>query len=418
MHWLLIGYMFLFIHRPFEFYPTLGDMHVERIYIGIVFIAWLFQPKKWLPNAQHIAYAGFAFGVGLCWAMSPFMEEGSQVVEDWFKILVFYVLFVTSINDVKKLRLMAIGFVVVMGVYMTHSFKEYLSGRYTYRMGIARMVGIDTSQGDPNSFGASIVFALPFAALVWKQWSSRFIKLCVILYVCLSSGCILLTGSRSSLLGLVLWGAIIICRSRRRWYGFALALIGCPILFLNLPDDLQTRFETIVNPEVGPANAKVSGEGRLEGLATGYELWMSMPATGCGPGAWRPTTHSKIESHNLYGQTMGEMGTIGVVGFGSILICYAVNLYRMKRYQRLHPEHWNDFVYDLAGAVGMGIFLMLFEGNFGHNLFRHNWLWYGGFLIIARHCVESNPVPVVTVYSTRVTVSGAFARGSPSPRIA
>ena len=26
-------------------------------------------------------------------------------------------------------------------------------------------------------------------------------------------------------------------------------------------------------------------------------------------------------------------------------------------------------------------------GNFGHNLFRHNWLWFGGFLIIARHVV-------------------------------
>jgi hypothetical protein len=25
-------------------------------------------------------------------------------------------------------------------------------------------------------------------------------------------------------------------------------------------------------------------------------------------------------------------------------------------------------------------------GNFGHNLFRFTWLWYGGFLIIARHC--------------------------------
>ena len=31
---------------------------------------------------------------------------------------------------------------------------------------------------------------------------------------------------------------------------------------------------------------------------------------------------------------------------------------------------------------------LLFEGNFGHNLFRYSWLWYGGFLIITRHCVE------------------------------
>jgi hypothetical protein len=27
-------------------------------------------------------------------------------------------------------------------------------------------------------------------------------------------------------------------------------------------------------------------------------------------------------------------------------------------------------------------------GMFGHNLFRFTWLWYGGFLIIANHCVN------------------------------
>ena len=33
MRWLLIGYMFLFIDRPFEVWPWLGDLHVERIYM-------------------------------------------------------------------------------------------------------------------------------------------------------------------------------------------------------------------------------------------------------------------------------------------------------------------------------------------------------------------------------------------------
>ena len=35
-------------------------------------------------------------------------------------------------------------------------------------MGIARMIGVDTTLGDPNSFGASIVFALPIVVAVWK----------------------------------------------------------------------------------------------------------------------------------------------------------------------------------------------------------------------------------------------------------
>ena len=41
-----------------------------------------------------------------------------------------------------------------------------------------------------------------------------------------------------------------------------------------------------------------------------------------------------------------------------------------------------------SGAATTGVFLLLFMGNFGHNLFRFSWVWYGGFLIIARHCIH------------------------------
>jgi hypothetical protein len=37
--------------------------------------------------------------------------------------------------------------------------------------------------------------------------------------------------------------------------------------------------------------------------------------------------------------------------------------------------------------VALSVVLLLFEGNFSHNLFRYGWLWYGGFLISARSCI-------------------------------
>ena len=64
-----------------------------------------------------------------------------------------------------------------------------------------------------------------------------------------------------------------------------------------------------------------------------------------------------------------------------------MNLRFVKRIRREVPEWRNDLVCTLPGAIGVAVFLLLFMGNFGHNLFRFTWLWYGGFLIIARHCV-------------------------------
>jgi succinate dehydrogenase hydrophobic anchor subunit len=390
MQYLLIGYMFLFIDRPFEVWPWLGELHIERIYMLFTLAAWTVYPnKRWLSNMQHAAYVAFALAVAACWLMSPFADHGQPVVEDWFKILVFYFLLVTTIHDEEGLKQIVLGFIAVMGLYLLHSFREYLGGRYKFRMGIPRMVGVDDTLGDPNSFGASIVFALPIVACIWRARIGGALGRWVLLgYVGLSSLCILLTGSRSSLLGLLVWFFLIIWGTRYRFLAMGAFAAAAPVAFLALPEELQNRFETIVNPDVGPANAKESGQGRIEGLINGFALLQASPLSGVGPGAWRPATGSFIESHNLYGQIMGELGMLGIATFSFLLLCYALNLHAMKKLRSQFPDSRNDLLFTLPSSIGVAIFLLLFMGNFGHNLFRFTWLWYGGFLIIARHCAE------------------------------
>lgn len=389
MRWLLIGYMFLFIDRPFEVWPWLGDMHIERVYMLFTIGAWAVYPgKRFLPNVQHAAYVAFGTAVLMAWAISPWAAHGQPLVEDWLKVVVFYVLLVTTVYDEEGLKHVAVGFLAVMGLYLLHSFREYLGGRHTYRMGISRMIGVDTTLGDPNSFGASIVFALPLVAALWNAGiGGRKGRLLLLGYVGLSALCILLTGSRSSLLGLLLWSLIIIWRTRYRFKALVLFAVVAPVAFVALPESLQTRFETIINPEVGPANARESGEGRYQGLVMGLQQWANNPLTGVGPGAWRPANNTKIESHNLYGQLLGETGTLGAAAFIMLLVCFCMNLWAIRRVRRAEPAWEGDFVFTLPSAIGVALILLLFMGNFGHNLFRFTWLWYGGFLIIARHCV-------------------------------
>jgi hypothetical protein len=388
MRWLLVGYMFLFIHRPFEVWTWLGDLHVERVYMLFTMAVWVVYPnKRWIPNVQHAAYIAFAIAVVLCWLMSPWSDKGQPVVEDWFKILIFYFLLVTTIQDEEGLRHIVVGFLAVMCLYLLHSLREYIGGRMTYRMGISRMLGVDSSLGDPNSFGASICFALPIVAAVWYSGiGGRLGRLVLAGYVGLSCLCILLTGSRGSLMALLLWFAIIIWGTRYRFQALAAFVLAAPLAFMALPDSLQNRFETIINPEVGPKNAQESGEGRIDGFFTGFRLWAANPLNGVGPGAWRPATGSIIESHNLIGQLVGELGGLGVMSFGSLLVCYWMNLRAMKRLRKQYPEWQNDLVFTLPPAIGVSVFLLIFLGMGGHNLFRFTWLWYGGFLIISRHC--------------------------------
>jgi hypothetical protein len=394
MQFLLVGYMFLFIDRPFEVWPWLGepiigDFRFERLYMLFTIGVWLLSPgKKWLSNPQHWAYAAFAAAVLVAWGTSRWMESSQPKVEDWFKIVVFYVLLVTTVHDEKGLKRMVLGFLGVMALYLLHSFREYLGGKMTYRMGISRMIGVDTTLGDPNSFGASILFALPIVAAIWKSGvGGRWMKLGLAGYTGLSTLCILLTGSRGSLIGLCVWAFIVMMSHRKRWLWLALCAGAAPLAFVALPAELQNRFETIINPDVGPENARVSGEGRWHGFVMGMELWMNHPLAGVGPGAWKPATGQEIESHSLYGQLGGELGTAGVVSFLGILGCFAWNWWTSRKLLKAHPPDDRDLTAQIPGAVAMAVFLLLFMGAFGHNLFRFTWLWYGGFLIIARHCL-------------------------------
>lgn len=389
MRWLLIGYMFLFIDRPFEVWPWLGDLHFERVYMLCTLAVWVVYPhKRFLPNMQHAAYFAFCVAVLFTWAISPWSAYGQPVVEDWLKIVVFYVLLVTCIHDEEGLKHIAVGFVAVMGLYLLHSFREFLAGRHTYRMGISRMIGVDTTLGDPNSFGASIIFALPIVVALWKAGiGGKLGRILLAGYVGLSSLCILLTGSRGSLVGLLVWFLVVIWGTRYRYAMLAGFAVVAPLSFVALPDSLQTRFETIINPDVGPANAKESGEGRIQGLMMGWQQFTNSPLSGIGPGAWRPANNTKIESHNLYGQLIGETGAIGAVAFIAILVCYWKNIRAIRRVRRDMPKWENDLVFTLPSSIGFAVFLLLFMGNFGHNLFRFTWLWYGGFLIVARYCV-------------------------------
>jgi hypothetical protein len=388
MLYILLGYMFLFIHRPFEIWPALGDLHIERVYAMLAIVVWLIYPaKRLMPTKLDVCIAFFCLTVVVSWMSSPWADGCEHTVEDYAKIVVFYVLVSTAVTRIDQLRKISLGFLAIMAIYLLHSLWEFRNGRYTFRMGIPRMIGVDTSLGDPNSFGASIVFALPFVRLFWLTSKNALIKLFLAGYSGLSVLCILLTGSRSSLLGLLVCALIVILQSRRRIRFLVVGAVLACGAFAALPGDLQTRFETIVNPEVRSNSDTVSGYGRLEGLIKGSELLEKYPFTGCGPGVWRKATGSDIESHNLYGQVMGELGGLGVVTFAVFVASMVLSLQALRKQVRLDSTPDGEFTFHLTTTILTAIFLMLLEGLFGHNLFRFSWLWYAGFLVIAGRAI-------------------------------
>jgi hypothetical protein len=381
---LILGYVYLMIHRPMEIWPALEPFRVELLYFCVLCAAWLVANKRLTIDLNVLAIAAMGAVSYLSWMLSPWSVYGEIPVKNYTLVFVFALILATTLRDERSVHQIVVAFLVVLALYMVHSIWEYRNGRHVYRMGISRLIGVDLSLGDPNTFGASVVYSLPFVRYLWLVWDAGWRRKALVGYVILAVGCIGLTGSRSSLLGLFAWSALtVVISGRKKLSGLAIAGLVAMVGFAMLPDELKNRFHTIIDPSVGPANAQESGQGRVRGFFIGLDLWQRFPVSGVGPGAWRPASGTKIESHSLYGQLLGELGTLGLLAFALMLAAIVQSLRKLFRLLREEsPVPSADPVYHLAQAIALSTALLLLMGLFGHNLYRYNYVWYCAFLSV------------------------------------
>jgi hypothetical protein len=390
MFWLLAGYLWLFVHRPFEVWPTIGEFHLERVYMILTLIVWaLIADKKWVANRLNGAFLALMMAVLLSWLLSPFMAVGTPTVEDYLKIAVFYVLLMSTIHTEADLKKITLAYLIATGLYFAHSLWEYRNGKHVYKMDTYRMVGVDLTYNDPNTFAATIVYSLNMILPFWMGADApKWYRIPLLGYAGLCVLCVVLTGSRSGLIALGVLATFFALYSKHRLIYVAL-LMGCGALSWGyISEDLQSRFLTIFDPSYGPANAQESAETRSQGFVHGVRLWQEFPLTGCGPGAFPQASGSSLESHQLYGQVLGELGTLGAIAFLAVVIAFLRNAREMRKLYDAHP-HWpKDFPFYLSRAVFLTLLLLLIMGLAGHNLYRYTWMWFGAFQAIALHVVR------------------------------
>jgi hypothetical protein len=432
MIWLLGGYMWLFVHRPFEVWPALGALQIERAYMLLMLVAWLITPGKGLlPNRIHLALALFTVGLTGAWLSSPYGDQPgvSDVVENFFKVAVFYVLVVTTVRDERKLRLLVLLFLGAVSLYMAHSLLELLRGRYQWRMGTWRMIGVDVTFGDPNAFATTLLYTLPLTLPFWFERPRRLPRFLLLGYTLAACACILMTGSRAGFVGLCAFGGLVLFISSKRKgtmvvMGGLGACAAVAVLAVALPPELQNRYLTLVDSSKGPENAQLSASGRMAGLLHGIEAWQKNLLLGNGPGTFAFATGREGGAHNLYGQTLSEVGLVGAVALVFLVVCSFVNWFETRRLYRQNPGLWPpgsagaaappDLAYHVARGVALNTFLLLLMGWSGHNLYRYNWQWFAAFGAIALHCTRVRGQALAQAAHYRLPYL-ARARARPGP---
>ncbi len=384
MIYLLVGYMWLFIHRPFEVWPWLADVRIERVYMLLTLVYWSMQPKAWTTNRLNIGVGLLGSSILMSAVLSPFEGLESQAVQDWLKLLVFYILVLTSVRRIDELKILVAAFVVIMGLYELHSLREYLNGRGVYRMGIWRMIAVDSSLSDPNSFAASVLYGLPMLLPVATLATTRRLKFALWALLGVGLACIALTGSRTAFAAIVVFSVVLGMYSKYRWRIAAALAVAAPLVWVNLSSDLQNRYLSLIDPSRGPANAQESADSRERFFFIALDIWQENPLFGVGPRGFAYASGTGMQSHSLYAETISELGLLGIVAVVTLVVGFYRNVRDARElYRAAEPTPDVMFCYRTVLATGLAVLLLLFLGLGGHNLFRFTWLWYAAFSALA-----------------------------------
>lgn len=410
MIWVLVGYMWLFLHRPFEIWPIFATIRLERTYMIFTLIAWFaISAKTWTSNRNNVALFFVAFSIFISTLLSPFFPLGQNLTtENWFKVFVFFLLTMTSVKTEKDFKILITAFSACQFLYMLHSYREYLCGAGVYRMGTRRMVGVDSTMSDPNTFAASVNLALPMLFPLYylvKQLKSKTLifrgNIFILASFILSTACILLTGSRTGLIVLCFMLLVLGMMSKYRVRIIVGLCILAPLVWTVLPEDRQLRFMTIIDPSVGPANAQASADSRSEFFWLAVNnVWPRYPIFGTGPEGFAIASGTSMQTHSLYAQVLSELGLIGVCAYLCLIFAIwsnhlaARDIYKSMKRQKRESEV--IYYHSVSFAVAWSVVLLLILGLAGHNAFRYTWLWYAAFQSIAigimREKLEAVPV--------------------------
>lgn len=388
--WLLIGYMWLFIHRPFEVWPWLGAIHIERVYMILTILWWLVSgPSLPSGNRLHRCFAAFVLVTLVSWFLSPYQAACAEPVEDYLKYVVFYVLLVTSVRNEPDLCNVLAGYVGAMALFLAHCVREYFCGAVWNQQGILRMGSVGRTF-DPNDVAGLVVCSLPFVWVLWRQWTGRWKRAALLGYLALAAYSIMLTGSRMGFIGAVLASMLACLASPRRWRLFAIYPVLFAVVWMVLPEDRRDRYFTLADPDSARSvGSDPIGSYRLEGLVNSIPIFLERPVLGLGPMAVRAMKHKM--PHNLYGQLLAELGVAGALAFGWMLLAVAQNALEARRVVRsgqwpTASDQWveTDSLPWNTVLAAAATFLLLVIMAWGFNfLFWHVWLWFGGFQVVA-----------------------------------
>jgi O-antigen ligase len=233
---------------------------------------------------------------------------------------------------------------------------------------------------NPNGLAFVIDTIIPFIYFLSfgsRKWAvAALISLPICLYA------LVLTGSRSGLIGLATIIVGIFIKSKHRVVIAILCLLISIVGFAKMNPDQKDRYLSIFESDTKNA---VTARERIEGITNNLKIVLRRPVFGHGIGTSREANANfgkeDQPAHDLYAETAQE---IGIVGLG-IFIVYISSIVKnvAKSWRMLKQEGITDsYSARFANAMQVWLFMNIVFSLASYGLSSYEWYLLGGLSVV------------------------------------
>lgn len=316
--WMLALYFVFEYGRIHSLIPALQPFRIPFMLTLLMPVLWLaWGDKRVLKDPLIILYGLFVAlcGLSIFWSVNQYWA---------FQTTQFMVAFLIAgtipaaglLNDRRKLSAFFTVWVVI------HVFVAYTSLTNEGR-------GTGSFLVDENDMSLALNMAIPYAYFLLQSTErGKLFKLGMVLAIAAMVAAIIYSDSRGGLVGLVVVTAGILFTTKNRIRNAAIISVFALVAYLNVPDGYVDSMATMADAE---DNTRVE---RIWSWRLGWHMYLDHPIAGVGAAnwGWRVAEYEAIlgdytgrrslagrVSHSLYFTLIPELGTIGVILYGSIV---------------------------------------------------------------------------------------------------
>jgi O-antigen ligase len=375
----LLALLTVYITQPGELFPLLGYLHVERVLLIFVIISFVVNGRRLCFPTQTKAFFGFYAAMIVAVPLSFWVSNSVHACQSFIETAIIHLLIVALLlteGQVKKFLIVWTGLTAWLGAGALY---EYHAGVHQFAMGIERAEGLTSSGGDPNTLAITMVVGMPLCFLLMSKGNEKGVRIFGLISLGIELVTVINTGSRTAFLAFIFFLLMLLFQEKKNLKFLPVLIVAAPLFWLVIPQQYRTRYQSIEtrNQDESYTNRILSWEG-------GKQMFLHNPLTGVGPGNyayangmryWPGYPRHWLDAHSLYFKLIGELGSVGVLAFGS----YVILLIQLNRRlsKQLKNLNYSIVIRKFPMYCNLSIFLLLFTGYSAHNLYRPTWFMLG-----------------------------------------